>query len=62
MTPIAPVFYALHNDDWSLFQNGEAASAGLEGLAEDGGPGGLVGEHDGASGTGMVLLAQSSHW
>ncbi len=54
VTPIAPVFYALHNEEWSLFQNGEAASAGLEGLAEDGGPGGLVGEHDGVEGTGMV--------
>ena len=33
---------------------GEAASAGLESLAEDGSPVALVGEHDSAAGTGMV--------
>ena len=53
-TPVAPIFYATHNDQWSLFTTGEAASAGLEVLAEDGSPAGLVGEHNGATGTGMV--------
>lgn len=53
-TPIAPVFYATHNANWRLFSNGEAASPGLESLAEDGSPVGLVGEHSGAIGTEMV--------
>ena len=53
-TPIAPVFYATHNGDWSLFTAGANASAGLEELAEAGSPAGLVGEHSGATGTGMV--------
>ncbi|MEZ4712517.1 MAG: spondin domain-containing protein [Caldilineaceae bacterium] len=53
-TPVAPVFYATHNDQWSLFTPGQTASAGLEELAEDGSPAGLVGEHTGATGTGMV--------
>ncbi|MBV7338347.1 spondin domain-containing protein, partial [Chloroflexi bacterium TSY] len=53
-TPIAPVFYATHNANWRLFSNGEPASPGLESLAEDGSPVGLVGEHSGAIGTEMV--------
>ncbi|MEM7133660.1 MAG: spondin domain-containing protein [Chloroflexota bacterium] len=53
-TPIAPVFYATHNADWALFSSGMPASAGLESLAEDGSPVALVGEHSGATGTGMV--------
>lgn len=53
-TPVAPIFYATHNNQWRLFTVGQPASAGLEMLAEDGGPGGLVGEHTGAAGTGMV--------
>lgn len=56
-TPIAPLFYATHNSDWSLFTVGENASAGLETQAEDGSPAGLVDEHDGAAGTGMVGAA-----
>jgi len=53
-TPIAPIFYATHNSQWSLFTTGQDASPGLETLAEDGSPAGLVGEHTGATGTGMV--------
>ncbi|MEO0813489.1 MAG: spondin domain-containing protein, partial [Myxococcota bacterium] len=49
--PIAPVFYAAHSDEWSLFTVGEAASAGLEILAEDGSPMTLVDEHTDAAGT-----------
>lgn len=42
-TPLAPVFYALHNSNWSLFTNGQPAPAnGLELLAEDGSPMGLL--------------------
>ena len=52
--PLAPVFYATHDETWSLFEVGGAASPGLEILAEDGGPGGLVDEHTGAPGTGTV--------
>ena len=53
-TPIAPVFFATHDDTWRLFESGGTASAGLEELAEDGSPAGLVGEHSGAAGTGSV--------
>lgn len=56
-TPIAPLFYATHNEAWSLFTVGENASAGLEMQAEDGSPAGLVGEHTGAAGTGTVGAA-----
>lgn len=48
--PIGPIFYAAHDSSWSLFAVGEAASPGLEILAEDGGPGGLVDEHGEAEG------------
>ncbi|MEM7531572.1 MAG: SdrD B-like domain-containing protein [Chloroflexota bacterium] len=54
ITPIAPIFYATHDNTWSLFTTGAAASADLETLAEDGSPAGLVGEHTGASGIGSV--------
>lgn len=52
VTPIAPLFWATHDESWSLFDAGGSASAGLEMLAEDGGPGGLVAEADGAAGVG----------
>ncbi len=63
VTPLAPLFYATHNDHWSLFMNGEAASAGLESLAEDGSPAALIAEHSasahvgeiGAAGSGPIL-------
>ncbi|MEM6558543.1 MAG: spondin domain-containing protein [Myxococcota bacterium] len=48
--PIGPVFYAANDASWSLFAVDEAASPGLEVLAEDGGPGGLVDEHSDAEG------------
>ncbi|SEO94131.1 Spondin_N [Halogranum amylolyticum] len=41
---LAPVAYAVHGADVSLFTEGEAAGDGLEMLAEDGGPTGLVEE------------------
>ncbi|MEM7234191.1 MAG: spondin domain-containing protein, partial [Planctomycetota bacterium] len=53
-TPVAPLFVVTHNSDWNLFETGQDASAGLEVLAEDGAPTGLVGEHQGAAGTGFV--------
>lgn len=53
-TPVAPVFWALHDERWSLFESGAEASAGLEMLAEDGGPGGLVAEHENAEGVGSI--------
>ncbi|MEM9468382.1 MAG: spondin domain-containing protein, partial [Actinomycetota bacterium] len=42
--PIAPVAWAVHTDAVSLFVEGAEASAGLEILAEDGGPADLAGE------------------
>jgi len=48
--PLAPVAYAVHSDDASLFTEGEAASDGLESLAEDGHPGTLVEEVSGGMG------------
>ena len=54
VTPIAPLFYATHGDQWSLFTAGATASAGLEQLAEDGSPAGLVSEHTGATGIGQI--------
>jgi len=53
-TPIAPVFYATHNSTFRLFGLGEAASAGLEALGEDGSPGTLVDEHMGGANVDMV--------
>lgn len=41
---LAPVAYAVHGEDGSLFTDGEPASPGLEMLAEDGGPSTLVEE------------------
>ncbi|MGM0578131.1 MAG: spondin domain-containing protein [Myxococcota bacterium] len=58
MTPLAPVFWAVHDMTYSLFGLGGApASAGLESLAEDGDPTGLVGEataDDGVASTGAA--------
>lgn len=56
-TPIAPVFYATHNSAWTFFEIDQPASAGLELLAEDGPPSGLVSEHTGVTGTGEVGAA-----
>lgn len=41
-TPIAPLFYTLHQDGYTLFQDGASAPRGLETLAEDGSPAALV--------------------
>jgi hypothetical protein len=43
-TPIAPAAWLVHTSPGALFKAGQAASAGLEALAEDGGPGALVAE------------------
>ncbi|MEM7118245.1 MAG: spondin domain-containing protein [Chloroflexota bacterium] len=43
-TPIAPVAWTVHQGSNVLFASGTRASAGLEALAEDGGPVALVGE------------------
>ncbi|MEM1029073.1 MAG: spondin domain-containing protein [Myxococcota bacterium] len=53
-TVIAPVFWATHDNTWSLFTGGNDASPGLEILAEDGSPMTLVTENTGAAGTGLV--------
>lgn len=42
--PLSPLAYAVHGDDISLFSEGEAASPGLEALAEDGDPAKLAEE------------------
>ena len=44
LTPISPVFHAVHGDSYGAFTAGETASAGLESLAEDGDPSVLVTE------------------
>jgi hypothetical protein len=56
-TPIAPVFYTMHDDAWSFFMEGEPASMnGLETLAEDGSPADLVAYYTGSGmmGTGVI--------
>lgn len=54
-SPIAPVFYATHNDTWALFTGGAPDFGdGLEILAEDGDPSTLVASHTGAAGTDTV--------
>lgn len=49
--PLSPTAYAVHAVDGYLFADGEAASDGLESLAEDGAPGILVEEVAGREGT-----------
>jgi len=49
-TPISPVFYAVHNENWSLFQPGTPASAGIQAIAEDGNSAVLVETETGAAG------------
>lgn len=54
VTGISPVFYAVHDDAWSLFRTGEpAGDSGLEGLAEDGDAPGLAEKQRGAKGVSM---------
>ncbi|MCB9716220.1 MAG: spondin domain-containing protein [Myxococcales bacterium] len=47
---LTPVLWALHDDTFSLFELGMPASPGLELLAEDGDPAGLLGEVMGMAG------------
>ncbi len=54
VTPISPVFFATHDDTWQLFEDGVAAPAALESLAEDGSPTALVAANSGASGVGTA--------
>jgi hypothetical protein len=51
---LSPVVWAVHDDTVYLFEDGVAASPGLEELAEDGDTAGLYGELDGA--TGVIAL------
>ena len=54
-TPIAPLFYATHDDTWALFTPGAPEPGdGLEVLAEDGSPADLVASYMGAPGTDEV--------
>lgn len=62
-TGISPVFYAVHDKTWSLFEEGKPASRGLEGIAEDGDAPGLAEEHRGAGGiltTGAATVANGA--
>lgn len=57
-TPIAPVFWATHDNSWQLFTTGQPDNGqGLELLAEDGSPANLVASHTGADGIGQVSAA-----
>ncbi|MEJ7731205.1 MAG: spondin domain-containing protein [Polyangiaceae bacterium] len=56
-TAISPVFYALHNENWSLFQPNSAASAGIEAISEDGNSAVLVAEEAGKPGVAMAAAA-----
>jgi PKD repeat protein len=47
--PLSPGAYAAHSDDIQLFTEDEAASTGVERIAEDGNPGPLVGGIGGSS-------------
>lgn len=54
LSPISPTFWASHASTASLFTAGDAASAALEELAEDGSPAALVAALTGAAGFGDV--------
>lgn len=54
---ISPVFYALHNENWSLFQPNSPASAGVEAIAEDGNSSILVAEESVKPGVTMAAAA-----
>lgn len=58
--PLSPTAYAVHTDDAATFTEGEAASDGLESLAEDGMPGDLrseLADTDGVEAAGAVTTA-----
>lgn len=57
VSPISPVFYAVHDSTWTLFAEGQPASAGLEALAEDGNGPHLAETQQGAQGTSVVGAA-----
>lgn len=57
-TPLAPLFYAVHDDTWALHEAGSPAGDALESLAEDGSPAALVAEHDGGAGV-LTAAAQT---
>jgi hypothetical protein len=54
---ISPVFYALHNENWSLFQPNSPASAGIEAIAEDGNSAVLVAEEAVQPGVSLAAAA-----
>lgn len=58
-TPLAPVAWLVHRSPGDLFSAGHAASAGLETLAEDGGPGVLVAEQGDAN-AGAAAVGRSA--
>jgi hypothetical protein len=54
VTPLSPIFYAVHDDTFVMFESDAPAREGLEALAEDGDPSAMVDAHAGDSG---VLVA-----
>ncbi|MGI9176010.1 MAG: spondin domain-containing protein [Rhodothermales bacterium] len=52
--PLSPGAYVLHSDDVQVFEEGEAASQGIEDIAEDGIPAALVAALSGADGVKTV--------
>lgn len=59
-TPLAPVAYTIHQVPNALFRPGQAASAGLESLAEDGSPAALVTELGDNAGAAAIGRGASS--
>lgn len=63
VTGISPIFYAVHDASWTLFDEGSPAKPGLEGLAEDGDAAGLAAARKGEAGTtttGAALVADGA--
>ncbi len=58
VTPMAPVFWSIHNDSWSFFTPGSPdLNKGLETLAEDGSPADLVAGYAGDSNATVGAMA-----
>lgn len=57
VTPLSPIFWALHGDEWRLFTAGEPAPAGLDELAEIGDPRALLRGAMGAPGVADAGIA-----
>jgi len=55
--PISPGVFVLHDNSFSLFAGGEAASAGIQAIAESGDPSVAVAELSGAPGIGAVVAS-----